>query len=61
MIKISSNNDNEDSDADSDYNSDDELIEPYISDDNYLQMNKRGNHTNNEDNKILDDDNIENF
>ena len=57
----SSNNENEDSDAGSDSNSDDELLDPYLSNDNNLQNNERGNHTNNEGNNILDDDNTKNF
>ena len=36
-------------------------MEPYLSDDNDLQVIERGNHTNNEDNNILYDDNIKNF
>ena len=34
-------------------------MEPYLSDYNDLKINQRSNHTNNEDNNILDDDNIE--
>ena len=56
-----SNHENEASNADSDYNSDDELLDPYLSDDNDLQINERGNRTNNEENNILDDDNTDNF
>ena len=56
-----SNNENEASGAGSDSNLDDELLETYILDDNDLHMNERGNHTNNEDNNILDDDNTEKF
>ena len=59
--KNSSNNCNKYSDAGSDYNSYDELLEPYILDYNDIHINERGNHTNNEYNFILDDDNIENF
>ena len=45
--KNSSNIKNEASDADSDSNSYDELLEPYISYDNDLPINEIGNHTNN--------------
>ena len=59
--KKSINNYNESSDADCDSNSDYELLEPYISDENYPHTIERGNHTNHKNNIILDDDNIENF
>ena len=55
------NNDNEASDAYYDSNSDGKLLETYLSDKNDLHISGRGNHTNNEDNDILDDDNIKNF
>ena len=45
--KSSSNNENEASDEYSDSNSNDELFDPYLSDDNDLQMNEGCNHTNN--------------
>ena len=53
------NTKNEASDIDYDSNSDDKLLDPHLSDDNDLYMNERCNHTNNKDNNILDDDNIE--
>ena len=59
--KNSSKNENEACDTNSDSNSDDELSEPYISDENDPHMNERGKHTNNEDNNIHGYDNIDIF
>ena len=56
-----SNNYNKASNADYDYNSYDELLEPYISCKNYPQMNEIGNPTSNEVNNTLNDDNTNNF
>ena len=53
-----SSNNNEASDTDYDYNSDAELLEPYLLDDNDIKMNERGNQTNNVENNILYNDNI---
>ena len=57
----SSNNENEDISTGSDSNSDDELLYPYLSDENNLHINKIDNHNDNEENNILDDDNTDNF
>ena len=45
----SSNNNKEDSDTDYVSNSNDEPLYPYLSDEKYMYMNERVNHTNKED------------